>query len=469
MVGPHPVRIVSLVTLLAAATLAGCLSDTENDDTLAVTVAPFVDPMAYDADHDHGDYAQHELSWNMLELGWGQVVDGAAVAWGELDILGDMAVVAHAWPTAGVATVDVSDPANPALLDHLDLGYGYGADVKWAPDGAHAVLAIQAHSSRGLQAPLPDPLAMTAESGLMLLHIDTDGTITEDHWLPAPTGGSHMVATATIAQRDYAFAVHNGYGILVYEIALLDDHRLLPVTHWRHFDGPLGAVDVTGPHDMTILHDETLDRPLLYVSDAYKGLVVADVSDPRQPTYLGGWDDPETEWYAHTAQAEVLEDGTRLIVVVPEVFSDAEAEVVAPLWVLDGTDLGNIELEATWKNPGDHGAEQLRYSVHNFQLVNGMVFLAHYHGGIWVLDVSVDDTNEANTTITPVGYYLPHHDPGRPMSGIYHGVYNMEDAPTVWDVVVKDGVIWATDVNSGLYALAHPDIPVGDDTWTSRG
>ncbi|MBW3583539.1 MAG: hypothetical protein KY455_10620 [Euryarchaeota archaeon] len=476
-------RPVWLVGLLAAALLSGCITDDppEPQDL----IEPFVDPMAFLEGHDHADYAQHDLSWNMDGVGWSDL-DRLPVAWGELDTHPDhdIGLVAFAWPTAGFATVDLSDPADPKPLDIVDLGIGYGADVKWSPDGEWAVLAIQAHSHRGLPSVpgvggVPDPLAMTAESGIELFHITEEGVIHDiDAWTPAPNSGVHMVYTHRIADRDYVFTAWNGRGVGVFELKVDDPPigaRLVPVNTVLMWDEARAIAaprsgGFSGAHDMTVIDDPILDKPLLYVAHGYEGLFVFDLSDPHDPLWpdfpLGHWKDTDNAWYMHTVQAEVLEDGTRHIVLAPEVFSDAEAEVIAPLWILDGTDLGDIELVGTWKNPGDHGAEQLRYSVHNFQLVNGRIALAHYHGGVWLLDV---ETVNGNTTVTPVGYHLPANDPGRAMSGIYHGVYNMGDAPTVWDVVVHKGVVWATDVNSGLYAIAAPGWNPGDGAIQSLG
>jgi hypothetical protein len=359
-------------------------------------------------------------------------------------------------------------------LDVIDLGYGYGADVKWDPSGEWAVLAVQARSQLGLPSspvPLPvpvpvvDPAAMTVESGIRVYHIAEDGAIHDiDSWHPMPTRGVHMLYTHRINDRDYVFAAYNGNGVGVLEIVKDDPPigaRLVAVNAALMWDpmrvpnSPTGA-GLSGAHDMTVIDDPVLMKPLLYVAHGYDGLFVFDVSDPHDPLWpdfpLGTWKDPANTWYMHTVQAEVV-DGMRRIVLVPEVFSDAEAEVVAPLWVLDGTDLGDMKLLATWRNPGDHGAEMLRFSVHNFQLVSGHVVLAHYHGGVWLLELNA---TAEGLTVVPVGYHLPANDPGRDMSGIYHGVYNMMDAPSVWDVVVHRGVVWATDVNSGLYAIEAP-------------
>ncbi len=467
----------SIVFLLLLAGLAGCIG--ESPPTSGDEAPPFVDPMAHEDGHDHGDYETHGRSWNLEEIGWDRI-SSQSVAWGELDIHPDhdIALVAHAWPTAGFATVDISDPADPQVLDVYDLGHGYGADVKWDPSGEWAVLAVQAHSQLELpDAPVPliDPLAATVHSGIEVFHITEEGVIHDiDAWTPSPERGVHMVATHRIDGRDYVFTAYNGKGVGVFELITEEPPigaRLVPVnaalmgSPERLVDQPT-TLGLSGAHDMTVIDDPLLETPLLYVAHGYDGLYVYDLSDPHDPLWpdfpLGHWIDEANTWYMHTVQAEVVDDQRR-IVLVPEVFSDAEAEVVAPLWVLDGTDLSDIGLLATWRNPGDHGSELLRFSVHNFQLIDSKIALAHYHGGVWLLEIQ-DQAD--GTRIEPVGYHVPGNDPGVPKSGIYHGVYNMMDAPTVWDVVVHDGVLYATDVNSGIYAIDGPAWEAGDGTMS---
>lgn len=452
-----------MVVVLALGALAGCVGPDGTPDP-AAHLPGFVDPMAAPDGHDHADYAQHQLSWNMQEMGWTDVVPGAPVAWGEADTHEGLAVVAHAWPTAGLATVDITDPTTPTLLDHYDTGVGYGADVKLSSDGTIAVLSVQAHAEfAGQNDPTggpdllsaEDPLAGATAMGLHLYDVSDPTEITFLSSVPVYPYGIHMAYVHEIAGEEYVFAVHNLEGIGVWRLVREPTVHLEFVTDVLRPDGPDGP-GVNGPHDVTVLDDPALGAPLLYVADAYHGLIVYDVSDPAMPETLGTWVNDDNRWYAHTVQAEVLDDGTRRIVMVPEVFSDAEATLVSPLWILDGTDLSAITLQATWNAPGDHGAEELRYSVHNLQLVGGTIVLAHYHGGVWVLDVATDP--DGTTNVTALGYHLPANDPGRPMSGIYEGVYHMMDAPTVWDVVVDNGIVWATDVNSGLYALRAPGL-----------
>ncbi len=480
MLPVHTPRSALLVALLATSALAGCVHLTDQSthtDDVVDPLADFVDPMLVDDHHIHGDRAHHaNLSWNMEEIGWTNMVDGLSVAWGEIDTHGDLAVVAYAYPTAGFATVDISDPASPRVLDTYETGAGYGADVKFSTDGARAFVAVQDH---GDPQPLAgeSPIAGTVAAGIHVYDVSDPTNIVLESVVPVEPSGVHMLYVHEIWNNDHIFAAHNLEGVAIYEF--YDDS---PAPHMRQIaliegievDGT--NIPVRSAHDMTVIHDPVLKTPVLYVADAFAGVAIYDVGEPLRPEAIGHWDDDSNEWYVHTVQARTTADGQRTMVVVPEVFSNAEATVVSPLWVLDATDFSDIRLSTTWNAPGDHGADLLRFSVHNFQFIDDdRLVLAHYHGGVWVLQLSrsattnnasgIETTSIDLTTplnhVTPLGYHVPNNDPGWPMSGIYHGQYNMEDAPTVWDVVVHDGIIWATDVNSGLYALSHEAIASG--------
>jgi hypothetical protein len=88
---------------------------------------------------------------------------------------------------------------------------------------------------------------------------------------------------------------------------------------------------------------------------------------------------------------------------------------------------------------------------------NQTIWLTHYHAGVWKLDVS-----SAAKLAQPqvAGYYLPHVDTGlRAQSS--HGAYPapnicnfpLTEIPNVFDLEVRDGIVYAADLHTGLYVL----------------
>ena len=92
-----------------------------------------------------------------------------------------------------------------------------------------------------------------------------------------------------------------------------------------------------------------------------------------------------------------------------------------------------------------------RWSTHNFDVDHGRIIMGHYHAGVWIIDISSQTNAYAPVTMA---YYQPHKAPlfvPRTPLGI--------DVPAVWSAVQHDGLIYAGDVNSGLYVLRSTVAP----------
>ena len=65
-------KFVLVTVSLVAAGLAGCLGTGADDTKLDVPDLPAVPDFAslIDLDHDHADRALHNLSWNVMTVGW---------------------------------------------------------------------------------------------------------------------------------------------------------------------------------------------------------------------------------------------------------------------------------------------------------------------------------------------------------------------------------------------------------------
>ena len=147
-------------------------------------------------------------------------------------------------------------------------------------------------------------------------------------------------------------------------------------------------------------------------------------------------------------------DGKRIAVTIPE------GGRPPALFVLDATDLNDPIVLAEWTARDEFHGEDGVFSMHNFQIVDGKVYLAMYHGGIWVLDIS---TPELQAAPKAVGTYMPWYrgegpdDPayGRGCCG---GIMS-------WDVLVHRGYIMAA--NAGFYVLRLEGVPVGEEAPSS--
>jgi hypothetical protein len=87
--------------------------------------------------------------------------------------------------------------------------------------------------------------------------------------------------------------------------------------------------------------------------------------------------------------------------------------------------------------------------------------VAHYHAGVWIIDaegyvlnatVDAMRTLQKQDEVPSWGYYFTTAD---------------GSSPNVWDVAVKDGFLYASDIGNGLHVLRFLGDPAGDATFTS--
>jgi hypothetical protein len=219
---------------------------------------------------------------------------------------------------------------------------------------------------------------------------------------------------------------------------------------------------------MTFYADPTEDgQPLLFVAYAYDGLKILDLTVPSAPALLGRWMPPAdtaSKHYTHSVAVEREADGRLLLVVGSETFEPENQGIASPLWVLDATETvqGPLGLGAapglgpapvqlgTWRNPSHAPAGNLGLSVHFFRLERGLLYVSHYHGGVWAIDLRSDAARHAPSAF---GYAMP-VPPGavRAPDGCCIG-FDLGDVPMVFDVAVHDGVVYAADEAQGVIAM----------------
>lgn len=466
--------------VIAALLAAGCVATPDPIDPQSAV--DFVDPII--EQHDHTDPAAHAM-WTpnmekLAHLGLGENEDEARGTYGEIDIHGDRAYVAvlgDAGETPGFVIVDIAERAAPKLLSFMPSPGTRVADVKGeptntylflggergAPNSPNRVVRTANDLTKAVQAGAPEHF--TTRNGIRVYDVSDPLAPKEVAYAPSDSG-CHMLFYKEYAGGEWLFCV--GIGINIYSFdrasgSLELASRYAPSDPARTVEmmasDPANAPNVptfdTTPHDITLQDDALSGKTLMYASYWDLGLRIVDVSDPAKPAELGSWvGDAAQRWAGnlHTAMAYETPDGRRLVYAIPELFS---GEDVPAIFVLDATDLAAPVLVGEWAAPGEHPNDGIRFSLHNFQIVGGRLYLAYYHAGVWVLDIS----GEKAVAPAFLGYYLP-HEPVR--------TYAEEaDAPNVWDVVLKDGYIYATDIATGLYVLRYAGDTPGDALLTS--
>lgn len=471
-------RLLPLLLLLGAL-LSGCASvrtperDVNAHDGLALgECVPHAQAIPFGDGHDHRDPAQHRLACNaallayddLRRFGWdNQTVVGAHVA----DLHGTLlAIGVNAGETEGAQQgfhlFDVSDPAK---LVHLSFWktdpVGGDRTVVFSGDGKTVFMGYEG----------------TARSGVAAIDVSDPRAPREAAFWTDPQGyGSHTISAGVIDGVQHVFALALGVNILRY-----DAGGFTLVGKYATNDG-LSLLDAPGSqsgpttyafrslygHDMTFYADPVEGgRPLLFVAYAYDGLKVLDLAVPSAPALLGRWMPPADtahKHYTHSVAVERATDGKLLLVVGSETFEPENQGIASPLWVLDASETvkGPLGLGAatgpgpepvllgTWRNPSAAPAGNLGLSVHFFRLEKGLLYASHYHGGVWAIDVRSDDARRAPTAF---GYAMP-VPPGaiRAPDDCCIG-FDLGGVPMVFDVVVRDGVVYAADETQGVTAI----------------
>lgn len=457
-------RLVPL--LLVVPLVAGCLgANTTTDDGVGPPDedGPPAPSEILVEDHDHADPHAHAGSWNFRERSWLPLAPpGETARIHALDRSGDHLFVDGGMTLgdaseAGFDIVDVSDPGHPQVVASWSHEDHRGADrsIAVGPDGDWVFLASEGATDE------------TGSSGVFVVDVSDPSSPTLATFHPFPGTGVHTIDAGIVDGDLHVFALAGGVSILRLESTPAGTELVRVGRYVAPGAGSIAEGSSAGTqeranevvrtvygHDMDFRIDEETGQPLLYVAYAYQGLHILDLTTPSAPQPISRWTPGGTgsPWYVHSVQTAQI-DGTRVTVVGSEVFENRHETTPAPIWILDTSDLSAPEEVGVWTNPSGAGAHSLLLSTHFFRIDDGTVHLAHYHGGVWSIDIS---TPEARRDPTATGYHMTARDNGwRPPAGCC-GNWNLAGMPMVFDVEVVDGTVWAADWFSGLYGLEPP-------------
>jgi hypothetical protein len=458
----------ALLAVLALV-MAGCSSppDIVTEKTTCVD-----NPLPNDEAHDHGDPAQHQYACNatliahasLREFGWSEEVPVGAHALAIHEHLLAVAVNSGEGGTGqqGFHLFDVSDPADPIHRSFWNAGVPVNGDrtIAFSPDGKTVFLGFESDPRPGVAAvDVTDPTAPV-----------------EVAFWSDPTGyGPHTLSAGDIGGVTYVFSLALGVAILRYdgaftmesrfvtadELAILDAARLADPGNPNTYPLTYALRSLYG-HDMTLYNDPDTGKALLMVAYAYDGFKIVDVTRPTAPILQASWMPPPDSThrhYTHSVAAERGDDGRLLIVVGSETFEEQNQGFGSPLWILDGTDAVTAapntavpEHLGTWRNPGDIPAGRLGLSIHFFRVQDGLIYLSHYHGGVWGIDAR---SPEARADPQHFAYHLAVPDDAvQPPEDCCIG-WDLGRIPMVFDVEVDaQGNVYAADLMQGLVVVA---------------
>lgn len=484
--------------LACAAGLAGCVTDPLSSASLApVGPAAALDALrsALVLDHDHTDAALHPHA----EQGLRQVfetnlpLDGAALSpASEFQLHGQYAYVSLFHPSAGIVILDLADPAKPAQVGRFDSGTAYVNDVEVSPDGRWAFLPTSPLETREND-PADGGTPVVGDHGIQVVDVsDPTAPTLAAVWVspdpdplripipprPSPNDGPrqalgmgyHRLDLEEVDGALYVAAASLGFprvDVLRFDPAPVP--RLSLVSTYVSDD----ALDLGkdrgsysggyGVHDVTFDPDPLDGFPLIAVSHWRSGAHFLDASDPSAPRYLGRWNEfPDEGGNVHNVEFTAIE-GRRVAVAVPEYPAGSPTQGYIAL--VDVTDFAAPETIGVWRLPavlatddpaatGEHV-----YSTNRVLLREGLLFDAHFHAGVVVLDVS---TLAKAAAPELVGWVLPRGEARVPYFGI-------EATPYVYDAIPRGHYLYYTDLTGGFHAAQMPEALLAGRAFAAPG
>ena len=433
------------------------------------------------------------------------------------------AVATLALVVAGQASAQRPQTWNTRLVGHLELPRGFNGDV-WTHRGAAYIGAWGTAGRCPVIGVRSIDVRRPARPRIVSRFARFAGTTSEDVWVgrvstPAFTGDLAAVGIQRCGHghdrgfRGVAFydvtrparprllsRLSTGYptrGVHEISVAQRPDGRviaLLSVPHtWEATNGRRGdvqIVDATNPRnprrlvtwdfrrsgplpDRRRLRDRRGDGELLahsvfpfdggmkaYVSHWDAGAVFLDLANPARPRYLGRTPYPagasgnaHSGWFSPDEQIYVQNDE------VGDFYHGGGVNRWGFQRIFDVSDLTRPVQIATFSTANSRPRSRGRvrrdgiFSVHNNVIVGDIEVVSWYSDGVRVVDLS--DRRRPRE----VAYFVPpaRRDP----QGFWLAPNGNRRFPHVWGVSVSDGLVYASDISSGLWIFRSRAIPAG--------
>jgi hypothetical protein len=494
--------LLAAIAMLVLTILAGCIGGPDDGSDRPVEDCPvgafesgirFADPRGDPiANLSREDQWDHELrnvrTCSLPAIGWNPLSpDGIPHKYiGEIDFRGDLDLGAVAVLGNGekprVYILDIKERADPSLLSMIEQDNTYIVDVKFSQDGGLLFTASQNVPTSPEFEHLP---ALTGPTGFTVYDISDPAAPRYLISYPDPQVGCHMLSHAIIGGTDWLFCVSQQ--VRAYRLERTD--ATVAVTGFVDYfplengvptpSGPplvgglipaeaqpvrdaVNQAFTSGPHDMTVQEDPVDGRTYAIVSHWNSGLRIVDVTELPVMTEVGAWRGEGATHYdgnVHTAMMFYVGE-KRYVAASPEL---TYGGVVPSLWVLDATDLSDLRLVGEWFHPGEHDAQGLFLTLHQWQVAptgrdvsnasDVRIYITYNHAGVWVLDLGAILAGDNAGAV--LGFNLARMEVD-PDAAVANAVLN------TWDVNVIDGHIYGSDRATGLWVFHYTGDVLGD-------
>ena len=323
--------------------------------------------------------------------------------------------VTGTWGANGEAYFwDVTDPANPTLVDTVTVDARTVNDVKVSEDGTVCVISREGASNR--------------RNGLVILDC-TDPTDVQIHaaFDDELTGGVHNV----FIYKNHVYAVNNGRRYDIISIENPKEPRRV-----GRFE-----LDTRGH----ALHDVWIEDGIAYSSNWDDGVVMVDVGNgiaggsPSNPVQIGQYAYP-SGWNHAAFPYKDESTGKFYIIAGDEAFpyglhtEDEPTRAAGWLHFIDFTDPENPQEVARYEVP--------EAGTHNFWVDGDTLYVAYYNGGFRVVDLSGELLGDLYRQGREVARFVPSDPEGY-----------IPNAPMTWGPQPYKGNIFLSDWNSGLWVV----------------
>jgi hypothetical protein len=377
-----------------------------------------------------------------------------------------------------VLVLDVSDPTNPQIVGKLQNPPNTSIEDVVVYTATYGPLAGRDIAAGGIQYCGDSRYDTNADRGLMLWDVTNPAAPVQVGYLNTGccTRGVHEFEVQHRADlgRTFAYASvptsrypdsttpsgyrdQNGYGdFRLFDIT--DPAHPVQVSDWgiQDIGGQLPAgqgcdADPNYGHGA----EPSDDGKLVFVSYWDSGFIALDLTNPAAPVYLGRTVYPaNADGDAHSAS---YDDARQLLFSADEDFCKNSGPGIEKgqgyLRVYDYANPAAPVQIGEYRTPNSVGTNTRAagdYSIHNALVVGTDVYISWYSDGIRVLDASDPSTP------LEVAYFVP-PSANNPVKPSQRGV--LSNAPQVWGVDYDEdtGLIYASDMNSGLWILRRTD------------